>query len=175
MNSMLTATVDNPVAAIAGALATVCLAVWPLFRARSTMLTAYVGNNLGFLTHYALLGDWTASAMNGVMGVQTVVAMGLVRWPGLRWAYYALLPALAAGTLLTWSGLPSLLAAGATTASTIGRLQSNEYCLRIWMLASMPCWAAHDILVGSLPGLTADLLSIATGMTMLVKQSRQAT
>ena len=75
MNSMLAATVDNPVAAIAGAAATICLAAWPLFRARSTMLTAYIGNNLGFLAHYALIGQWTASAMNGVLGVQTVIAM----------------------------------------------------------------------------------------------------
>jgi Bacterial inner membrane protein len=171
MDRLLAATVTDPVAAAAGVAAMICLAAWPLFRARSAMLTTYVGNNLGFVAHYALLGQWTAAAMNGLMGVQTLVAMWLVRWPRLRGAYYALLPVLAAGTLVTWHGLPSFLAAVAATLSTIGRMQSKETPLRAWMLASTPFWAAHDVAVGSLPGLIADLLSMATGTIMLLRQS----
>src|SRR6202011_200005 len=41
---------------------------------------------------HALLGHWNAVAMNGLMSVQTVVAIMLVRQPRLRWAYYALMP-----------------------------------------------------------------------------------
>jgi Bacterial inner membrane protein len=149
----------------------VCLAAWPLFRARSAMLGTYVCNNLGFVAHYGLLEQWTAVAMNGLMSVQTVVALGLVRWPRLRWAYYALMPLLAAASLATWQGLPSLLSAAAATLSTLGRMQSNETVLRVLLLASTPFWTAHDVIVGSLPGLVADVLSMATGATMLVRQS----
>jgi Bacterial inner membrane protein len=63
---------------------------------------------------------------------------------------------LAVGTVVTWHGLPSLLAAVAAVLSTIGRMQGNEASLRAWMLASTPFWAAHDLVVGSLPGLIAD-------------------
>jgi hypothetical protein len=171
MDRLLAIMADNPAAAVSGLFAMVCLAIWPLFRTRSTMLVTYIGNNLGFGVHYALLGHWTAVAMNGVMGVQAVVAILLVRVPALRWVYYVLMPVLAAAIFMTWQGLPSFLSAAATTLSTIGRLQSNETALRVLLLMSTPFWATHDLVVGSLPGLIADLLSMATGATMLLRGS----
>jgi hypothetical protein len=171
MDRMLSVMAENPAAAGAGLFAMLCLAAWPLFRARSTMLLIYIGSNLGFAVHYALLDHWTAVVMSGLMGAQTLVAMALVRRPGFRWAYYAFMPFLAAGALMTWQGLPSLLSATATTLSTLGRMQRRETLLRVLLLASTPFWAAHDLLVGSLPGLLADLLSMATGATMLLRES----
>jgi Bacterial inner membrane protein len=167
---MLSVTVNNPMAASAGLAAMTCLAIWPLFRTRSLMLIVYLGNNLGFVAHYALLDHWTAAAMNGLMAVQTAAAIGLVRWPRLRLAYYLLMPVVAGASLATWQGVPSLLAAAATALSSIGRMQSNETFLRALILASTPFWAAHDSVVGSLPGLVADLLSMATGAAMLLQR-----
>jgi len=169
MERMLAVMAENPGAAGAGLVAMLCLAAWPLFRTRSKMLTTYIGNNLGFGVHYALLGQWTAVAMNGLMVVQSVVAIWLVRWPRLRWVYFTLMPVLAATSLVTWQGLPSLLAAVATTLSTIGRMQSNDIVLRVLLLSSIPFWTAHDLVIGSLPGLIADVLSLGTGATMLLR------
>jgi hypothetical protein len=169
MEQMLTATIDNLIAAIAGLAAMACLAVWPLFRTRTAMLMIYIGNNLGFIMHYALLGHSTAVAMNGLMAVQTVVAIWLVRYPRLHLVYVTLMPAVAGATFVTWQGSPSFLSAAATTLSTIGRMQTNETALRLLLLASTPFWAAHDLVVGSLPGLIADLLSMATGAVMLLR------
>jgi hypothetical protein len=171
MERMLPLMVENPAAATAGIIAMVCFAIWPLFRARTTMLVTYIGNNLGFVVHYALLGQWTAVAMNGLMSVQTVMAIMLARLPRLRWAYYALMPALALASLITWHGLPSAFAASATMLSTIGRMQTNDAVLRVLLLASTPFWTAHDLTVGSLPGLIADLLSMATGAVMLLRRA----
>ena len=174
MEDMLAVMVNDPVAAAAGLAAMVCLAIWPLFRALPTMLMVYIGNNVGFVAHYALLGDRTAAAMNGLLAVQTLVAIWLVRQPRLRWVYYALMPVLAGTGFVTWQGLASFLAAAATTLSTVGRMQANEIVLRLLLLASTPFWAAHDFLVGSLPGLTADLLSMTTGAMMLLQRSPAA-
>src|SRR5262245_41951743 len=134
MERMLLVMTENPAASIAGLAAMVCLTTWPLFRTRAAMLGTYVGNNPGFIAHYGLLREWTAVAMNGLMSIQTVVALGLVRWPRLRWAYYALMPLLAGASLVTWQGLPSLLSAIATTLSTIGRMQKNDIVLRLLLL-----------------------------------------
>jgi hypothetical protein len=84
------------------------------------------------------------------------------------------MPVLAGTGFVTWQGLPSFPAATATTLSTIGRMQANEIVLRALLLASTPLWAAHDLAVGSLPGLTADLLSTTTGATMLLQRSPAA-
>jgi hypothetical protein len=169
MDQELAIMANNPAAAIAGLIAMACFAAAPAFQARRTMLMVYIGNNLGFGLHYALLGHWTAAAMNGVMSVQTVMAIMLVRAPKLRWTYYVLLPVPGLASLMTWQGLPSLLAAAATTLSTIGRMQTNETTLRVLLLASTPLWAAHDMIVGSAPGLIADLLNMVIGALLLLR------
>ena len=175
MERMLAVLAANPAADGAGLVAMTCFVAWPLFQARWMMLIAYICNNLCFALHYALLGHWTAAAMNGLMSVQTVVAIMLVRQPRLRWAYYALIPVLALASVVTWQGVPSFLAAAATTLSTIGRMQTNDVILRVLLLAATPFWAVHDLIVGSFPGLIADILSMATGATMLLRHSRART
>lgn len=122
MERMLVVMAENPAAAVAGFLAMVCFATWPLFRARWTMLMAYIGNDLGFAVHYALLSEWTAVAMNGLMCAQTVVALMLFRRPKLLGVYSALMPVPALASVVTWQGLPTFLSAAATTISTIGRM-----------------------------------------------------
>jgi len=58
---------------------------------------------------------------------------------------------------MTWQGWMSLPSTVATTLSTPGRIQGNELALRVLMLSSAPLCATHDLLVGSLPGLLAEL------------------
>jgi len=169
MERMLAVMADDPAAALAGFVGMLCFAACPLFRGRGLLLLAYIGNNIGFALHYALLGHWTAVAMNGLMGVQTAFAIPLERAPQLRWAYYAVIPALALASVLTWQGLPSLLSVTATALSTLARLQTQERGLRLLLLASTPAWALHDVIVGSVPGLAADLVCFATGAIMLVR------
>jgi len=166
---MLTLIIERPVATCAGVFGMLCFAAYPLARDRSLLLTTYLGNNLGFAAHYALLGQATAVTMNVVLGMQTLVALGFVRWPRLRWTYYALIPVLLVGSAMTWQGWLSLLSTTATTLTTFGRMQANELALRLLMLASAPLWAAHDLLAGSLPGLLADLTCIVIGGWMLLK------
>jgi Bacterial inner membrane protein len=141
MQPMLAVLAANPAADGAGLIAMVWFVAWPLFQARWMMLIACIGNNLCFALHYALLGHWTAVAMNGLMSVQTVVAIMLVRRPRLRWAYYALMPMLALASVVTWQGVPSLI-------------------VRVLLLAATPFRAVHDLIVGSFPGLIADVVSM---------------
>jgi Bacterial inner membrane protein len=174
MEKMLGLVIENPLAAGAGAVGMLCFAAYPAFRRRALLLVTYLGNNLGFAMHYALLGEWTAATMNMGLGVQTVAALGLERRPGLRWAYYALIPVLLGATAMTWHGWSSLLAATATAFSTLGRVQRRETTLRLLMLASALFWATHDVVVGSLPGLVADVFCTATGAWMLLQHARSA-
>jgi hypothetical protein len=53
-------------------------------------------------------------------------------------------------------------------------MQTNDVILRVLLLAATPFWAVHDLIVGSFPGLIADVLSMATGATMLLWHSRCA-
>ena len=79
MERMFALVVERPFAACAGVVGMLCLSAYPLARGRSLLLTTYLGNNLGFAAHYALLGQMTAAAMNLMLGAQTLVALGLAR------------------------------------------------------------------------------------------------
>jgi hypothetical protein len=166
---MLTVLSEHPLATFLGAGGIVCLVAWPLLRTRTAMLLVYLGNSLCFLGHYALLGRWTAVAMNGVLALQTVVALGLSKTPRLAVARYALVPIPATAAIATWDGMPSLLCVAATTLSTIGQIQGNETTMRCFLLASIPFWTIHDLMVQSLPGIVADVFSAATGVAMLAR------
>jgi hypothetical protein len=170
MEKMFAVIAGNPAAFTFGMMGMTCLAAWPLFSSRRTMLTAYIGNNLAFILHYGLLGCWTASTMNVLLAMQTLVAIRIDDNPRYRQLYYALMFVLAGLVFMTWDGLPSVFAATATAFSTLGRMQRHEIALRTLMLAAMPCWLAHDLIVSSLPGLSADILSIAIGTTMLLQR-----
>jgi hypothetical protein len=125
MERMLAVMADQPAATAAGFFATACFAAWPLFRTPRMMRAIYIGNNLGFALHCALLGHWTAVAMNGFMSAQTIVTIMLDRPPRLRWVYYALMPLLTFANVVTWQGPPSFLAA----ADAKARLAGFEPCL----------------------------------------------
>jgi hypothetical protein len=170
MEQMLLGAADRPVATVAGLVAMACYAAWPSFHSRPAILLAYAGNNIGFVVHYALLDQWTATALNGTMAVQTLLALLFSRAPQLRWVYAALIPVPIVIGAVTWHGLPSVLAATAALLSTLGRMQTREIALRTLLLASMPIWADHDVVVGSLPGLIADLLGIGISAVMLARR-----
>jgi hypothetical protein len=168
MERMLAVLVDHPAAAFAGLVGAACLAASPLFRTRSMMLAAYAGNDLAFVLHYALLDDWSAVAMNGVIAAQTAAALGLAGSPRQQLGHLALMTVMAAIAALTWQGLPSLLSAAAALLSMLGRMHGKDTLLRALLLAALPFWAGHDVLVGSLPGLIADLLGMTTGAAMML-------
>ena len=172
MERALAMTIDHPIAGVAGLAAMICYACWPLLSSRPAILITYIGNNLAFMLHYALLSQWTAVAMNAILALQTIVAIHLVARPRLRWLYRALMPVLVFVSVITWQGVPSLLAGAAASLSTLGRMQTNETALRFWLLASAPFWLVHDVIVGSLPGQLADLLSMAFGAAMIARRSR---
>jgi len=170
MELMFTTIAANPLACVAGLFGMVCLAIFPLFHARTAMLSVYIGNNLAFVAHYGLLHEWTAAAMNGLMAVQTLVAIRIAEEPRYRWVYYLLMILLVFMVAVTWQGVPSVFAGMAAAFSTFGRMQSRELPLRLLLLMAMPCWLAHDIIVSSMPGFIADLLSIGVGLYMLYQR-----
>lgn len=116
MEQLLNMFVQSPVAGGAGAVGMLCFAVYPMFRSRRLLLVIDLGNSV-------------------IPSARTLVATGLVRWPGLRWVYYTLMPLLGAAGV-TWRGCPSLHCASAAVRSTFGRMQRNEVTLRALMLGS---------------------------------------
>jgi hypothetical protein len=154
--------IENPVAAGAGAFGMLCLAAYPLFKARM-LLTIYLGNNIGSVAHYGVLGQATAMIMNLLIGVQALMAIALARSSNLRWANYALVPLVVGVAVVPWHQAVPLLPAAATALSALGHLRGHETASRSLMLVSELPWTANDLLMASLPGLLADISCVAGG------------
>lgn len=146
---------------------------WPFFRGRSAMLWAQAAGCFAFALHFLLLGADTGSLMSMLAGVQAVLAIPLGRDPRFRVSYLAMLPVIAVAMALTWMGTPSAFAAVAMAVTSVGRYQTGEVRFRMLMLACVPFWSGHNILVGSIPGLLSDALSFSAGAWMLAVTLRR--
>lgn len=131
---------------------------WPLLRGRKAMLAAQAVAGLFFLAHYWTIGAWTGGLVNGLAALQALAAVPLGERPGFRLVYLATLPAIALALAFSWQGWPSLCAALGMAGISLGRYQLRQMPFRVVLVSTIPFWTAHNLLVGSLPGLLSDLL-----------------
>ncbi len=151
-------------ATLAGALAVAVNCAWPLQRDRRLILGLQCAGSTLFGLHYLLLGAPTASAMC-VAGVMQGASAALLSSRRLRIGIFAatILAGLAT-TIATFSGATSVLAQTGALLSASGRLQRQAQSIRWCFLASEVFWVSHNIMAGSIWGLTSDTL----GVTMLL-------
>lgn len=159
---MLSVFVDNPAASAACAFGALCLVIWPLFKARASILVVQIGIGLGFGLHYALLGAMTAALVNLLGSVQILVSLLSGTSRAGRVLGYSFIPAAIAISALTWGGYASAFAGIGTAIIAYGRMQTNEFRLRMVVLAGTIPWAIHDVLIMS-PVAIVDALSLAVG------------
>jgi hypothetical protein len=141
---------------------------WPLFHRRESMLVAQATACAFFTAHFVLIGATTGAVMTTFAGLQAVLAIPLGTRPGFRLVYLLTLPLTAAAVMLTWHGIPSLFAAIGLTLTSLGRYQTAVLRFRTLILASIPAWSLHNFLVGSIPGLLSDAMTLSSGGWMLL-------
>ncbi|GJE73357.1 YgjV family protein [Methylorubrum podarium] len=140
---------------------------------RSLILVTSAACSACFALHFLQLGAQTGTAMCLVSVMQSLVA---ARWigPDSRAAWVAPLflasSLVALGlTLATWNGWPSACAGLGSLLATTARLQGNAQAMRRVFLGASSCWVIHNTLVGSVFGLTCDLLTITALVIALVR------
>ncbi|MGQ9370724.1 YgjV family protein [Azospirillum sp. ST 5-10] len=169
---MIDALAAAPLAQGIGLLGTLCGMAWPAFRTRAGMLLAQLATNLFFMAHLALLGAFTGALMNALSAAQVGAAIPLGTRPGFRIVYLAVLPVIAAGLVLTWQGIPSAFAALGLALVSLSRYQTDVRLFRLFMVAALPCWFGHNLLVGSIPGMMSDVVGMAINGAMLLRLAR---
>jgi hypothetical protein len=117
-----------------------------------------------FGAHYVTLGALTGTAMCAISVLQSLVSYRCVGAAGRRsWVPAVFAASTLAGaclTVATWNGWPSACAALGTLLATVARLNTAPQTMRQLFLGASLCWAGHNLLVGSVFGLTCDLLTI---------------
>jgi hypothetical protein len=131
---------------------------------RDRILLASAACAACFGAHYLTLGALTGTAMCAISVMQSLVSLRCVGMPGRSgWVP----PLFAASTLVaacltvaTWNGWPSACAAVGTLLATAARLNAAPQPMRLLFLGASLCWGGHNLLVGSVFGLTCDVLTI---------------
>ncbi|MCJ2050397.1 YgjV family protein [Methylobacterium sp. J-070] len=131
---------------------------------RDRILLASAACAACFGAHYLTLGALTGTAMCAIAVLQSLVSLRCGATPR-RESWVTLLFAAstlaAAGlTVATWSGVPSACAALGTLLATAARLHAAPQTMRLLFLGASLCWAGHNFMVGSVFGLTCDVLTI---------------
>ncbi|CAO4156485.1 YgjV family protein [Methylorubrum thiocyanatum] len=140
---------------------------------RSLILFTSAACSACFALHFLQLGAQTGTAMCLVSVMQSVVA---ARWIGAESRAPWVAPLFVASslvamglTLATWNGWPSACAGLGSLLATTARLQADPQAMRRLFLGSSSCWALHNTLVGSVFGLTCDLLTLTALVIALVR------
>lgn len=170
---MLDILLAHPAANLVGIVCVALGATWPLYKTRHALLWAQVAVHAAFSLHFYLLGAYTGSIMNALGLLQALSAIPLGTRPGFKVIYLLSLPMIAIGAYMTWQGLPSAFSSVALALFSLARYQSNILPLRLLMMLGILSWTSHDILVMSIPGLSADALSFATSMWMIFVEHRK--
>lgn len=171
---MMESLFEAPLTTLLGFVGMAAAVTWPLFKSRTGMLVGQMGVHTFFAAHYFLLGAYTGSLMNGLALIQAGAAVPLERHKAFRVVYILTLPLIAAGALYTWQGLPSIFSSLGLAFISLGRYQTNTYWFRFFLIAAISCWFIHNVIVGSIPGMLADILSMSTSLWMIVKERKQA-
>ena len=131
---------------------------------RTWILAASAACAACFGAHYLTLGALTGTAMCAISVLQSLVSLRCVGAPGRSgWippVFAASTLAAACLTAATWNGWPSACAATGSLLATGARLQAAPQTMRHLFLGASLCWAGHNLLVGSVFGLTCDVLTI---------------
>lgn len=146
--------------------------VWPLFRCRETILTIQLGGACSYAASYAVLGQETATAVCLTGAIQTTVALLAGDRSWLSRLGFVFLPFVMVIGLVTFSGLPTILAVTACCLIMLGRLQRDTLRMRSIQLAAAPFGAGHDIVVGAWPCLAGAAVSFLIATTALRREWR---
>jgi hypothetical protein len=143
-----------------------CCCLWSFLPTRRLMICGQMGSAVCFAAHWALMGKFTAFALTLLLLGIAVLSLfmegpaGSRRVRLVRVAYIGALVPVALATVLTWSGPESLFAAIGTGMGCYGRWLTDAARHRNVLLASSVPWMAHNLLVGSIPGLVADVFCL---------------
>ena len=158
---------DLPLAAEAfGCLGLAGCCLWTFVATRSRMIALQLLSGICFALHWALQGHWTAALSCALMLALAVVSLGLEGGAGsgrvraARVLFLCLMPAVAAMAALTWQGPASAFAAAGTAMVCLARWQVRVERFRALLLFSSVPWLGHNLLVGSVPGVAADLFCL---------------
>jgi hypothetical protein len=129
-----------------------------------------------FSAHYLHLGSTTGMAVSVIAVAQSLLAARFITSNGrpawLNPAFAASMLMITGLTLMTWNGWPSAFAGTGALFATAARLQASSQAMRVLLVCATLCCVGHNLIVGSVCGLTCDVLVISGFALTMVRSNR---
>ncbi|MBQ3084896.1 MAG: YgjV family protein [Clostridia bacterium] len=113
-----------------------------------------------FTVHFLLLGDYTASALNGVSILRGAALAAGRKWSSLP-IFLAIEAAFLAAGILTYKGILSIAITAAQLLCTATLWSRNGKVIRIVQFCVLsPTWMVNNIFAGSIGGTVTEILAM---------------
>ncbi len=124
-----------------------------------------------FIVHFALLGVWTASAMNIVGAIRTFffVFRGRKKWMDSDIVMYTFIFLFFIAGILSWQNWLSLLPIMAMAIETVGLWQENPRKIRSIVIIPRPLWLTYNVIHGSYAGVLTELFVVVSLVTGIIR------
>lgn len=124
-----------------------------------------------FTIHFALLGAWTGSALNGVNVFRCSIfsLKNQYKWAHHAFWLYLFLGFIWAATLISWQGYISLLPMAGMTFGSIAFWMSDPKKIRTIALITPVAWFTYNFLSGSYPGMATDTLLFLSNLIGIIR------
>ena len=131
---------------------------------RRAMLLLSMTACLLWTTHFVLLGATTGAAMNLLGASRAYTFLKVKPTKSNRWVMRMFAGFLVLATFLTWQGPLSLLPLMGSMFGVIGDWQKQPRMIRRLNFGSSPPWLIYDFISGSYPGVTVEVLRMASNL-----------
>ncbi|SKA02256.1 YgjV family protein [Photobacterium toruni] len=130
------------------------------FKNRTVLLSALCISALLIAAHFMLLDEWTAACLL-IIGSCRYLAGIFISNPKIKWLFYLVT---LLGTVITFSGLTSILSCTASLLHTKASFSSNDKLMRWLMVIGTVVWGVHDVIVGSPVAVLIDVLFVISSI-----------
>jgi hypothetical protein len=111
-------------------------------------------------SHFILLEQWTAACLMGIATLRYITSIFLTA-PMLKYFFCS---ASIVATILTYSGLVSVLSCLGSIFQTVAAFNKDDKCLRELMIIGTSFWLIHNYLVGSPTAVIMEIMFIASNL-----------
>jgi len=144
------------------------------FRTRKRILVSKMIADALWVVHYLLLGASSGAVINAI----NVAREGVFYHKEKKWASILLWPVLfvcanAVSTLFSWQGWISLLPLLGSSINVVALWCASPRWMRLLSIPALTLWEIYSILVGSVPSMIVNVLSIISAVWGLAREARK--
>lgn len=158
------------IAQILGYMGTIIVVIGMQQKKYKAIVICKIGNEFLAAVHYLLMGGYTGMTLNFVSCITNGVYYRRISKGKSTLIFQIIFGAMFCGLgFLSWHGPISLFVIAAKLLSSVSLGINNPRTIRILNLISNPCWLIYDIAMGSVAGMTTDILVICSVLIAFIR------